>query len=195
MTPLPLRHLFAALLLGGAMTAAVPAHALRCGTRVIDTGDRDFAVRDRCGEPFWTEQFYSVDVRGADSAFERQTENVYDAWYYNFGPRRLMVRLLFRNGELVREETLGYGVTRIGDGCNLDALPHGTPSGEIVAHCGAPSQQRSQREAFVRRDGLGNERITPVRREEWVYDLGGNRLMRVLLLENGRLQEVKTGGR
>lgn len=172
-----------------------PAHALRCGTRVVSDGDRDFAVRERCGAPFYTEEFASYDIRGADGPFETQVENTYDAWYYNFGPRKLMVRLLFRNGRLAHEETLGYGVNEIGDSCNIDSLPTGTSAGEIVAYCGEPASRRVQREANVRRDGRGNERYTPVRREEWTYDTGGNRLLRILTLHNGRLQSIDTEGR
>lgn len=172
-----------------------PALALRCGTRVVSDGDRDFAVRERCGEPFYVDQFASVRIRGADGPFETQVEDLYDVWYYNFGPRRLMVRLLFLNGRLQREETLGYGVTSIGDSCNLDALPAGTSAGEIVAYCGAPAARRNQRQADIRRDHYGNQRITPVRVEEWTYDLGDSRLLRILTLHNGRLQNVDTESR
>lgn len=181
------------LLLLCVLTAvAVPAHALRCGTRVVTDGDRDIAVRERCGEPFYIDQFSSVSVRGADGPYETQIEDVYDVWYYNFGPQRLMVRLLFQNGRLQREETLGYGVTTLGDSCNLDGLPTGTSAGEIVAYCGEPASRRAQRQATVRRDRVGNERYTPIRVEEWTYDLGGTRLLRILTLNNGRLQRVDT---
>lgn len=174
---------------------AAPASALRCGTRVVADGDRDFTVRERCGEPFYIDQFASVSVRGANGPLETQSEDIYDVWYYNFGPRRLMVRLLFLNGRLEHEETLGYGVNTLGDSCNLDGLTAGTSAGEIVAYCGEPAGRRNQRRASVRRDHFGNERHTPVRVEEWTYDLGSSRLLRVLTLQNGRLQSIDTEGR
>lgn len=177
------------------LALAAPAQALRCGTRVIDDGDRDFAVRERCGEPFYVDQFTSVSVRGADGPVETQVEDVYDVWYYNFGPRKLMVRLLFLNGRLQREETLGYGVTALGDSCNLDSLSAGTSAGEIIAYCGQPASRRNQRRANVNRDNFGNERYTAVRVEEWTYDLGESRLLRVLTIQNGRLQSVSAEGR
>jgi hypothetical protein len=173
---------------------AAPAYALRCGTRVVDDGDRDLAVRERCGEPFYIDQFSSVSVQGADGPLETQVEDVYDVWYYNFGPRKLMVRLLFLNGRLQHEETLGYGVTTLGDSCNIDSLATGTSAGEIVAYCGEPASRRNQRRANVRRDNFGNERYTPVRVEEWTYDFGGSRLLRVLTLQNGRLLNVSAEG-
>lgn len=172
------------------LAIALPAQALRCGTRVVNEGDRDLAVRERCGEPYYTEQSYALTVRGADGPYEVQDETVYDVWYYNFGPRRLLVRLLFRDGRLVREETLGYGVNAIGEDCNLDALERGTPAGEVVAHCGEPASRSTQRRQIVRRDGRGNERYRDVPQEMWVYDLGPNRLLRVLRFDGGHLESV-----
>jgi hypothetical protein len=42
------------------LMACTSAHALRCGNRVVDEGDRDFQVRERCGEPFWTESWFGL---------------------------------------------------------------------------------------------------------------------------------------
>ncbi len=152
-------------------------------------------MRERCGAPYWTEQNYALSVRGANGPYEVQDETVYDVWYYNFGPQRLLVRLLFRDGRLVREESLGYGVSEIGGDCNLDGLLQGTPAGEIFARCGQPTSRNQRQRTEIRRDGYGNERLTSVRLEEWIYDIGANRLMRVLTLENGRLVEVSSESR
>jgi len=176
------------LLLG----ATAQAQSLRCGNRVVNTGDRDFAVRERCGDPYYTEQSYALDIRGANGPLEVQDETVYDVWYYNFGPRRLMVRLLFRDGRLTRQENLGYGVASIGEDCNLDTMRSGTPVGEVVAHCGEPASRNAQNRNVVRRDGNGHERYTLLRHEEWIYDLGEDRLLRVLSIDDGRLTGVGT---
>ena len=187
-----MKRLLPHLLLLTLLFVALPAQALRCGTRLVDNGDRDFQVRQRCGQPFWIDEFSSVEVHGANSPYEVQTEDVYDAWYYNFGPQRFMMRLLFRNGYLVEEQTLGYGVSEIGAGCNIDGLGGGMPSGEIVARCGAPASHRQVNSTVVRRDRHGNERYDGVRREEWVYELGENRLVRILHLAEGRLESIET---
>ncbi|MCB1571084.1 MAG: DUF2845 domain-containing protein, partial [Xanthomonadales bacterium] len=40
------------------VVAAAPVlAATRCGNRLVDEGDRDFRVRERCGEPFWSESW------------------------------------------------------------------------------------------------------------------------------------------
>ena len=170
---------------------ATSAHALRCGNRVVNTDDADFQVRDRCGEPYWTEDHYALIVSGADTALETRQEVVYTAWFYNFGSTRLLVRLLFRNGRLVREDTLDRGVDTLGDSCGPAKLTRGISSGELVAYCGAPSSRHEVVSEQVRRFGRGYEHRSNLYREEWVYDLGGNFLY-VLNLLNGRVDSVES---
>ena len=45
---------------------------MRCGTRLVTDGMEDFRVRERCGEPFWTDHFNNVEVLGAYGPVERQ---------------------------------------------------------------------------------------------------------------------------
>jgi hypothetical protein len=105
------------------------AWALRCGTRVVMTGDRDFQVRERCGEPFFEDSYQVFNRSGVGAPVEYGAETVYDAWYYNFGPQQLMVRLLFADGELVREDTLGYGFNGTRGPCKPDHITAGMRSG------------------------------------------------------------------
>ncbi|HBT59108.1 DUF2845 domain-containing protein [Halopseudomonas aestusnigri] len=52
------RALFAALL---ALLFSLPAHALRCGTSIVDEGDLKFEVLQACGEPISREVIGYVD--------------------------------------------------------------------------------------------------------------------------------------
>ncbi|HEX6834889.1 MAG TPA: DUF2845 domain-containing protein [Rudaea sp.] len=168
-----------------------PAHALRCGTRLISAGDLDVQVRDRCGDPYWIDERYDLLINGAHSAFETQREVQYTAWYYNFGSNRLLVRLLFRDGRFVREETLGRGVETLGDSCDTIKFDRGNTSGELVAYCGQPLSRRDVVDEQVRRYGYGSVRRSEVHREQWVYDLGG-RFLYLLNLRNGYVESVET---
>ncbi len=179
-----MKTILVALLL---LVASTSAHALRCNSRIVSEGDRDFQVRERCGEPFWTDTWYGVDVIGRDRAFERQREVQWSAWY---GPRALMQRFLFVDGVLRRTDTLGYGVREIGDSCNMDGNFSGLSTGELVARCGEPAERRSHRESIVFRPGPHIESWRDPRREEWIYDFGDGRLLRVLQLEHGRVTSV-----
>lgn len=174
------------------LLAAPSAFAMRCGNRIVSDGQRDFQVRDRCGEPFWTDTYTHVDIIGAYGPVERQRTVQYDVWYYNFGPRQLMRKLVFRDGQLLREETLGYGVDEIGENCNPMRDYSGFSAGELYARCGAPVSRRVENDTIVRRPAPGVEGWRDLRREEWVYDFGDNRFVRVVRLVNGRVDGTDT---
>lgn len=180
------------ILCGLLLLAVAPAaHALRCGSRITSSGNYDFQVRDRCGDPYWIEDHYQLLVFGGDDAPLRTTQQVvYTAWFYNFGPSRLLVRMLFRDGRLLREDTLGYGVNDIGDSCGPAKLMRGTSSGELVAYCGEPASRNSQPGSTLRRLGHGVFSETEDYHEDWVYDLGGD-FVYVVHLRNGHAESVE----
>ncbi|HMM67770.1 MAG TPA: DUF2845 domain-containing protein [Dokdonella sp.] len=176
------------LLLVFVMALASSAEAAtRCGSRLVNEGDREFQVRARCGDPFWSDSWLGVDVINRGSAYEQQREVQWSAWYYNFGPRALMVRMLFLDGVLHGSETLGYGVREIGDSCRPNMNFTGLSSGELVARCGEPASRREARDSVVFRPGPGIENWRERRREEWIYDFGDARFLRVLTLVNDRV--------
>lgn len=168
---------------------APAAQALRCGSRITSSGNYDFLVRDRCGDPYWIEDHYQLIVSGADSPIQTAQQIVYTAWFYNFGTSRLLVRMLFRDGRLLREDTLGYGVNDIGDSCGPTKLLSGMSSGELVAYCGQPMSRNSQPGTTLRRLGPGTFSETENYREDWVYDLGGDFLY-VVHLRTGQVDAV-----
>lgn len=169
------------------LLAAPSAFAMRCGNRVVNEGLQDFQVQERCGAPFWTDRYTNVDVIGAYGPLERQRTVQYDVWYYNFGPRQFMRKFLFRDGELIGEETLGYGVDEIGTDCNPMRDYGGLTAGELYARCGEPASRRVQDDTIVRRPLPGVERWRDLRREQWIYDFGDARFLRVVNLVNGRV--------
>ncbi|HEU4663510.1 MAG TPA: DUF2845 domain-containing protein [Dokdonella sp.] len=175
-----------------ALLLSAPALAMRCGSRLVTEGDQDFQVRQRCGDPFWSDRYTDVVVIGRDGPLERQREVQYDIWYYNFGPRQLMRRLVFRDGVLAQEDTLGYGVERIGEDCDPNRLLGGLSTGELVARCGEPASRRSHDDTIVRRPAPGIERWRDQRREDWIYDFGDRHFVRIVRLVDGRVDAVES---
>lgn len=175
--------------------ASPAAHAMRCGNRLVVDGDPDYQVRQRCGEPYWSERYTRIVIVGRDGPIELQREVQFDVWYYNFGPRQLLRRLEFRDGRLQREGTLGYGVAEIGGDCDANRLVDGLDAGELVARCGEPASRRSLTDTVVRRPAPGIEQWQGVQREEWVYDFGERRLPRILQLVDGRVVDVVSAPR
>lgn len=96
---------------------AGPAHAMRCGTRIVTEGDYAVDVLHRCGEPEYIEEsadyrYRSISTRHGRLYGSSPAPVAIEVWTYNFGPNRLMRRLRFENGELQSIRTLGYGYHR-----------------------------------------------------------------------------------
>lgn len=109
-----MKALAAILVLG--LLASTPAHAFRCGTRIVTEGDTRDQVLAKCGEPADKQTQRSVFRRPVVWAHGRPyyigedfIEVPVESWVYNFGPNKLMRRVRFENGLVAEIETLGYG--------------------------------------------------------------------------------------
>lgn len=175
------------LLLAGAPAAA---DVMRCDGQVIKTGDRSFDVQRKCGEPTYRDEWdeYLYD-HGYPVAHTEQ-------WYYNFGPSRLVHVLAFRNGQLTRIDTDGYGFDRAGGDCRAGDIFTGMSQYTLLASCGNPdsSERRYELRSFPRQDGRRTYPMT-VRVDEWIYNFGPSSFIRIVTLINGRVDEIETGDR
>jgi Protein of unknown function (DUF2845) len=111
------------LLIGALLLASSPAHALRCGSKLVLQGMLETEVLAHCGEPaavrdlgYVVRSFHPLGHRAAHGGvlFRYGPGNYYEEvlvteYIYNFGPRKLMRRLRFEGGVLADVETLGYG--------------------------------------------------------------------------------------
>jgi hypothetical protein len=104
------------------MAVADPAHALRCGSKLILDGMLEQEVIEHCGEPttvrhlgYVVRSFHPLSRRNlSGTEIYRYGHDYYQevpvtVFIYNFGPRKLMRRLRFEGGMLTDIETLGYG--------------------------------------------------------------------------------------
>jgi Protein of unknown function (DUF2845) len=97
---------------GVALFAAAPAHAFRCGTRIITRGDPAAKLLRFCGEPVSVQS--RVSQRSYVADFGRVfpgivEEVVIEEWTYNRGPHQLMRVVRLENGVVAEIEILGYG--------------------------------------------------------------------------------------
>lgn len=184
---------FAAVL--GLVLAGEAAAAIFCGNNLVRQGDPIYRVANRCPEPFWVERRQAARFLGEHGDQPVYGSDTIESWYLNFGPRRMMRRLVFVNGRLDRQETLGYGVayTPGSRRCDRRDFEHaGDTAGEIYARCGEPDYQYD----FSTRIGpyYGGPWPIPegVEREIWAYDLGRGRMIRELFFVDGRLIHIRT---
>ena len=108
-----------------ALLAAEPAAAFRCGNKLVMDGMHEVQVVAICGRPT-TLRNLGYALRGYDFRYRRNSgpgwteyrnpgygyltqEVIITEYVYNFGPRKLMRRLIFEGGVLVTIETIGYG--------------------------------------------------------------------------------------
>ena len=174
-----------------ALLVAMPVHALRCGSRVVDRGALDVQVLSRCGDPYWRAPRGEFVIRGEGGPIEQRFERRIEDWYYNFGSSRLVVRLRFIDGVLEAEETLGYGQPSVGGRCTAASLQRGLSEGELVLRCGVPLRRRSTYADQIIRDGFGQARVQPRPREEWLLRRDDSRFLARVVLDNGRVASVE----
>ena len=109
---MPSKTLRVALAASLILAAAAPAHAFRCGSRIITRGDPVEKLLQYCGEPVAVTKrlkqrsyFMESGVR-VPGALE---EVVVEEWTYNLGPRLLMRVVVLENGYVEEIKHLGYG--------------------------------------------------------------------------------------
>jgi hypothetical protein len=100
-----------------AVAASVPVLALgqslRCDGKIISEGAARAKVAQLCGNPTQIDQkslfvpLASTGYRGNQSPATVEVQ--VEVWVYNFGPDRLMQRIRFEDGLVVRIESIGYG--------------------------------------------------------------------------------------
>ncbi len=178
------------------MTVSLPVLAddsLRCGGALIQTGDSASAVGQACGEP----DFVDPWVAGSGTPYGRPLSM--EAWTYNRGPNRLLQILVFRDGELKRITSRGYGFhePRSAGDCEPLDIVVGMSKYELKHRCGRPEQKSGYFVYSSRRRSGGRtiylrRGVVPVFREERLYNFGGNRLLREVTLENAVVVEVDT---
>lgn len=186
---LSIRVLMLMILPGLAALPGVANGAFRCGTSLVDVGDWPVEVEERCGAPDYVATYPTATVPGVGVVGE------VEHWYYNPGPQGFIRRLEFRDGELKRESSLGYGFSGDSAGdCSPVRLRDGLSEFEMVAYCGEPVSRRVTWETVGRGSGAAGhyrpKTLVPV--EEWLYETGKSQFRRIVTLRNGRITQVET---
>ena len=112
------RSLFLATALGVMFNLCAQADdSLRCGSRLVSTGDGKDKVRTLCGEPT-SVSFAGTVRRGGYDPYGPYGYTYFDPpwvevpvewWTYNLGSSKLLRKLRFVGDELVEIKTEGYG--------------------------------------------------------------------------------------
>lgn len=99
------------------------ADSLRCGNKLVASGDSMYLVESRCGAP--VDKQHRTEMRtesvwinlpcrapgqvNCGQMIQRTVEVSVDEWLYDFGPQRFMQRIVFEQGRLLSVIAGDYG--------------------------------------------------------------------------------------
>ena len=178
--------------------AALASDTLRCGNRLVSLGDNKAEVLIKCGSPAWKDAWTDQVIDNVNTANALRVSTQRERWVYNFGHNSFLRFLLFENGKLVKITTGDYGYN---DGhpaagrCDIGGIHKGTSQYEILQRCGEPAFKDTRQEERLIVVDKNTNRLTITRIDEWTYNFGPNRFLRILKFENGELVDVETGDR
>jgi len=178
------------------LTVSRASHGFSCDGKLVSPGHTKVEVLMKCGEPAWKESREEQITERLDENTKRRTTVLIEEWTYNFGPQSFLRILEFRNGKLADIRTGGYGYADTGDAakiCDEQNVQQGDTKLDVLMQCGEPTLKEERKEEIVESVGGGTKRKMSVNVEEWTYNLGPSRFMRILTFRNGRLVDIRTG--
>ncbi|NGY06037.1 DUF2845 domain-containing protein [Solimonas terrae] len=173
------------------------ADSMRCGSRIASVGMTAAELLAVCGDPSYR------DVWAQPGGYGGGYLGNVEEWTYNFGSSQLLRVLRFRQGRLLSIDDDGYGFATDGPGdCSQSGIVRGMSKYRLLMQCGDPVTKvadvvqapvdRYDRGYDLRRSYNSWEIVY---REEWVYNFGRGRLMRIVHLDNARVTDVEFGDR
>ena len=78
--------------------------------------------------------------------------------------------------------------------CADKIISAGDRSGDLLLKCGEPDGKQSYAEEIIETIDKDSKRKTMITVEEWTYNLGPDRFMRIFTLRDGKVVDVRSGG-
>jgi len=173
------------------------ADTVACKRGTVFVDDSRAEVLMKCGEPEGKESHQEELSERLDRSTKQKQFVIVEEWTYNFGPNELMSFVTLRNGKVTGIRTGDYG-HRISEKTRPPAFSDriisiGESTSEVLAKWGEPTGKSSRKEELKEKLLDGQVRTISISINEWTYNLGPDRLMRILIFRNGTLTEIKTG--
>jgi hypothetical protein len=161
-------------------------------------GDSRVDVLMKCGEPDAKESHDEELIDRGDDGTKRKLFITVEEWTYNFGPTQFMRIVTLKNGKVAFIRTGNYGYSKDArptqQECSEQIVSVGDTKSDVIAKCGDPTWKDTRQEEFKERLDDGLEKKVFVTIDEWTYNLGPNRFVRIITFRNGKLVEIKSGG-
>jgi hypothetical protein len=186
-----------------ALMAAVPyddvsASTLDCAGGIVSDGDRRADLLMKCGEPDSKESHDEVIGDRPGPGVRRKFFITVEEWTYDFGPSRFVRIVTLKNGTVSDIRAGNYGSSRSSKPdqreCGERIVSIGDSKSDVLAKCGEPAWKDGRQEAFHEQLGGGTVRRVFVTIEEWTYNFGPSRFVRIFTFRNGSVIDIRTGG-
>jgi len=194
MNPLFLVILFFSL---GLFSSQANAASISCDGGIVSNGDAVVDLLIKCGQPEWKESHQEEITGQVSPGLQQRTYITVEQWTYNFGPQQFLRIVTIRNGVVSGIRTGQYGPPKdrgpVGPECDDRIISTGDTKGEVLAKCGEPFYRTSHDEELREQlDGNRSRKIV-VTVDEWTYNFGPQRFMRIITFRNSRVIDVRTG--
>lgn len=199
------------------LASLVPAPALagsdssiRCRGGIVSIGDATIDLLGKCGEPAMRDgrtDLTTVAYRAEGEKVKQATAVNVERWTYDFGPQAFLMFVTVEGGKVTFIERGGYGYAKADAEppavplrrarCEPNALHVGDAKIDVLHRCGEPTlaERRDElRTVSNTVNGVVYARSIPVVVELWTYDFGPQTLVRFVLLEEGVVTRIDTGG-
>ena len=192
------RTILLVVLLVSAFPTWSHASSISCAGGIISTGDSVVDLLIKCGEPAWKESHHEEFTDRLAPDLKHRTYVTVEQWTYDFGPQQLLRIVTIKNGVVAGVRTgREYGQPKDreppGPECGDRIISRGESKGEVLAKCGEPFYRTSHDEELWEPMGATGSRRVAVTVEEWTYNFGPQRFMRIITFRNGRVVDVRTG--
>jgi hypothetical protein len=174
------------------------ADSISCSGGIVSTGDPVIDLVIKCGQPDWKDSHQEEFTDRLDPHLKQRTYVTVEQWTYNFGPLQLLRIVTIRNGVVTGVRTGSYGTSKeqesVKPECGDRIISTGDTTGEVLAKCGEPFYRTSHNEELWEPLGQTGSRKVVVTVEEWTYNFGPQRFLRIITFRNGKVVDVRTGG-
>lgn len=174
------------------------ASSVSCPGGIVSSGDSVVDLVVKCGQPEWKESHQEKITERVEPGLKRRTYITVEEWTYNFGPQQLLRMVTIRNGIISDIRTGQYGTAKdrepAGPGCDGLGISTGETTADVLRECGEPFYRTSREEVLREQLDDTRSRKVIVTVEEWTYNFGPQRFMRIITLRNGVVVDVRTGG-
>jgi hypothetical protein len=191
--PLGVKTLLPILLFPSFLAAA----DYRCADENISVSASSAELLAKCGEPDWKQTRTEEILVTVGKDTQRKSITTLEEWTYNIGPDRFMRIFRLRDGKVASMQIGGYGFSQEQTGrapCSDQAILTGESIADVTVKCGPPAGKDKREVVIQERIDDNTSRKITLMNEDWTFNSGPDRFLRVITFRDGKVTGSRFGG-